>query len=365
MANQLPVRRYYPALDGLRGIAIILVVLFHNFGYFAYLNYGWLGVDLFFVLSGFLITEILLDTRNTKNYFRKFYTRRTLRIFPLYYLTLVICILLLPAIKSLPLNLAYYTENQAWFWLYLENWLLIFKPSGDSSALLNHFWSLAVEEQFYLLWPFVILLIKNPRHIIALCITLLVGVVLVRFYIWTHQASFPTYRVLFLFTRIDGILIGAMLALIRMTSPGFLKKNYAFLLLSLALINFAFYFINSDHHFLIPNWAIVGYSSFAVIFALIVNQAIDQKDKVLDFLLNVRLLKFLGKISYGLYIFHWPIYLLFRDSVSDWIRDTMGLEGRSMQVGASIILTLGAFTISVISYYTFEKIWRNLKEKAT
>src|SRR6476660_8253758 len=95
-------RTHCPALDGLRGIAILLVVLYHNFGFNSYFNYGWLGVDLFFVLSGFLITDILLNTMNTKNYFRNFYARRVLRIFPLYYLSLFLFIIILPLFPGYP-----------------------------------------------------------------------------------------------------------------------------------------------------------------------------------------------------------------------------------------------------------------------
>ena len=105
-------RSYYPALDGLRGVAILMVVLLHNFGFMSYFFFGWLGVDLFFVLSGFLITDILLKTLGQPNFLRNFYMRRILRIFPLFYLILIICFFILPQFKGLDLDLSYYTNHQ-------------------------------------------------------------------------------------------------------------------------------------------------------------------------------------------------------------------------------------------------------------
>ena len=116
---------YYPALDGLRGVAILLVVFLHNFNFMNYFFFGWLGVDLFFVLSGFLITDILLNGLHKPHFLRNFYIRRVLRIFPLFYLTLIICLLILPNIKSLHLDASYYTGNQFWLWAYLQNWLFV------------------------------------------------------------------------------------------------------------------------------------------------------------------------------------------------------------------------------------------------
>ena len=132
---------YYPALDGLRGLAILLVVVYHNFGFIHYSSFGWLGVDLFFVLSGFLITEILLNTVGKKGFLRNFYARRALRIFPLYYLSLFVFLFLLPALNLFP-GSEYYVGNQGWLWAYLQNWLFIFREN-ESTVTLHHLWSLA------------------------------------------------------------------------------------------------------------------------------------------------------------------------------------------------------------------------------
>ena len=362
MNNETPLRSHYPGLDGLRGIAILLVILYHNFSFLPFLNYGWLGVDLFFVLSGFLITEILLSTRNTKNYFRNFYSRRILRIFPLYYLCLVIVILLFPLFKNFPYQLSFYHDNQLWFWFYLQNWMLIFKEWNDSAILLNHFWSLAVEEQFYIIWPFLVLIIRKPRHLLFITFSLLLIVILSRLYIWFRREDFPSYGNLFLFTRVDGILIGAMLALLKKINYNFLKK-YAFVVtFCLALVNFSFYFINQTQGFTFPYWAIVGYSTFSVIFAMLAFETIDLENKVLSYIMSIRLLRFTGRISYGFYVFHWPVYVLLYSYIYNIIEKNVSLSGNGLLIFTSVILTLIAFLLSIISYYGYERYFLKMKK---
>src|ERR1043165_9488354 len=153
-----PSRHIYPALDGLRGVAV-LVVMLHNLTIleqrdslparlwvFA-TDSCWIGVQLFFVLSGFLITGILLDERGAPRFFRDFYLRRQLLIFPLYYLVLIVRFAIVPRFvpdTSVPLDVA------LGFWLYLSNWTDLYTHGVNG---FGHFWSLAVEEQFYLAWP--------------------------------------------------------------------------------------------------------------------------------------------------------------------------------------------------------------------
>jgi peptidoglycan/LPS O-acetylase OafA/YrhL len=160
--------QYIPELDGLRGLAIILVVLFHarpeqasEFAplpfLYTLLNLGPSGVDLFFVLSGFLITGILLSTKDAspRNYFWSFYARRILRIFPLYILAVAGFFYgLLPYLHSRGELLNVSRSEQFWFWTYLMNW----RDAAGFRIInaLGHFWSLGVEEQFYLIWPAVI-----------------------------------------------------------------------------------------------------------------------------------------------------------------------------------------------------------------
>src|SRR5688572_7114217 len=154
-------RGHIPALDGLRGIAVLIVLGFHIFP--NHVKFGWAGVDLFFVLSGFLITGILLESKGTPNYYRNYLAKRTLRIFPLYYFFLIVFFIVFPLVgySDSIYNYDYLSSTQSWYWLYIQNWRIFFDPHYPGEDIISHFWSLAIEEQFYIFWPLVIYLI--PR----------------------------------------------------------------------------------------------------------------------------------------------------------------------------------------------------------
>ncbi len=360
MDPENPQRQHYSALDGLRGLAILLVVIYHNFGFINVFFFGWLGVDLFFVLSGFLITDILLNALGKPNYLRNFYMRRVLRIFPLYYLCLVIFLLILPLFPGHKAALGYYSDNQVWLWTYLQNWLYIFKPTS-STDILHHFWSLAVEEQFYLLWPLTILLIRKPRFLIMLLAVILLSVISLRFILWTYKIESLAYFNLYTFSRVDGICIGSMLALIQRINTNILRKYTTFIVLGLAGMNFLFYFFNRYYNFSFPYLAIVGYTTFAIMFALLVYEGIDGRNKIINFLFNNGLMKFFGKISYGLYVYHWPIYILASGIIAEWVGNA--LPFLPARISASFITALIAVGISVLSFKYFESYFIGLKNK--
>jgi peptidoglycan/LPS O-acetylase OafA/YrhL len=356
-------RHYYPALDGLRGLAILLVLFVHNFGFINYFFFGWLGVDLFFVLSGFLITDVLLNSLDSPHFLRNFYVRRVLRIFPLFYLLLIICLLILPSIRSLPLQANYYTENQFWLWTYLQNWLFVFRePYGDQVLL--HTWSLAVEEQFYLVWPLIILLVRKPRLLLVLVLLLLLVIVIARYIVWTYKIEDLSYASLYTFTRIDGLCIGAALALLLRVKPEFLKKNTFFIVLLMSAVNFAFYFINDRRGFTLPYLAFVGYTTFAVLFGILVYEAVTRGSKLIEWLFNNRFMKFFGRISYGLYVFHWPINILLYEHIKRYaVEKNFGLRGA--EIVSAICVSGIAIALSVLSYYYFERPFLKLKERFT
>jgi peptidoglycan/LPS O-acetylase OafA/YrhL len=212
--------KHYPVLDALRGVAILDVMLFHFGGGYkgsnpslriwsAVVDSGWMGVDLFFVLSGFLITGILFDTACTENRARNFYTRRALRIFPVFYGVLLGLLLLTPV-----LHLHWKTGHLLLFF-FLSNMTGIFAPNlgGVHNWInLSHLWSLAVEEQFYLMWPFVVWRVRNRRKLLWIILGVLIaGPILRGLFLWGGVDPETISRLLI--TRADSLLFGGAVAL--------------------------------------------------------------------------------------------------------------------------------------------------------
>jgi len=168
---------------------------------------SWIGVDLFFCLSGFLITGILCKHRRGPGYFRNFYARRVLRIFPLHYLFLLTVFVVLPALHC---DLAPSSRaEQAWFWLYASNRLTAVQ--GWQDVIVHHFWSLGIEEQFYLLWPLVVFLLPRRALIVTLLIACAMGIALR--WLAIVEGKPPTFLFTYTFTRLDSICVGSLLAL--------------------------------------------------------------------------------------------------------------------------------------------------------
>jgi peptidoglycan/LPS O-acetylase OafA/YrhL len=217
--------RHAPRLDGLRGIAILLVVLYHTCRYplattpgeqafITVVSMGWMGVDLFFVLSGFLITSILVRQRESPSYFRTFYARRVIRIFPLYYAALVLFLYVLPPLTGNPEG--FWTEGSdretLWYWLFLSNFQNAFTGNWQ-----HHFlevtWSLAIEEQFYLFWPLLVWT-TSRAGLVKSCVAIMVGSLALRLAVLWIGA--PNDQFLYTFTpcRLDELAAGALVAVL-------------------------------------------------------------------------------------------------------------------------------------------------------
>ena len=209
-----PAPSHVPALDGLRGLAVLLVVP-HNVNTGAQglarvvtfpAGAGWIGVQLFFVLSGFLITRNLLASRGSGNYYRSFFARRILRIFPLYFLFLFVALIVLPSTGLEGAQYRHDRSHQIWLWTFLVNWTL---PFGPNVAGFGQFWSLCVEEQFYAIWPTVVA--KWARRLLALCVALAAAALALRLIFLTAGLPLDTAYT-FTVSRMDAVALGALIA---------------------------------------------------------------------------------------------------------------------------------------------------------
>jgi peptidoglycan/LPS O-acetylase OafA/YrhL len=300
-----------PELDGLRGIAILLVLIFHCRAianpvtmpqrlYYSGPDAGWIGVDIFFVLSGFLITNVLLNTTAHAGYYSHFYIRRALRIFPLYYV--IIALLALGSLLGFFQIDPSFPGRQIWYWFYVQNWLIFFRHLPIE--VVGHFWSLAVEEQFYLVWPLLILLASRRRLTGSLCV-LTIGV---SFAIRIGMVLAGVIGVYFYtIARMDTLAFGALAAVLmhRFDSlPILHRPALAASLASGALVTVIAVrqrgFYGHD-----PVILIFGLLPLAVFFAsLLVLAFTCSPSSLWRRLLRNRLLRFIGTISYGIYVFH-------------------------------------------------------------
>src|SRR5437660_4196012 len=237
---------HVPALDGLRGIAIAIVFLGHAValqltpagvegGLREVLRFGWSGVDLFFVLSGFLITGILLDSKGQRRWWPNFFMRRALRIFPLYYGALFLIFIVLPRlVRWHDPDYALLQANQAWYWGYAVNVLNALTNGHGTPLNTAHFWSLAIEEQYYLLWPLVVWLCR-PRTLLR--VALIASVIGVAFRLWLVANGRPEMAYGLTPGRLDGLLLGGALAVLAREAGGLAQwRPLALRVVTIALI---------------------------------------------------------------------------------------------------------------------------------
>jgi len=352
---------YYNKLDGLRTLAVFGVMVSHwiELDFVKTLGLGFWGVNLFFVLSGFLITEILLkqiyQKQQVGKLLKKFYIKRTLRIFPIYYLVIIFAFII---------NLDGSRVFSGYSFTYTLNFYNSF--TGDVGASLSHIWSLCVEEQFYLLWPFILVVIK-PVHYKKLIIAAIGAALLFRFIIFL--INIPHYNIInyrMMPGCMDSLGFGALLAYLKLNRPewivSFLKKSIipvTSLLLFIIIVFFLKKYIFFSEVFL---RFLVSVCSFF----LIGNALFHMNNSFGKFLEN-RIVKYLGKISYGLYLYH----LLVSSLLSDWfntywksIRTLLPgkLEYNSYILSFPLYLSI-TILIASLSYFIIERPFLRTKEK--
>jgi peptidoglycan/LPS O-acetylase OafA/YrhL len=326
------------------------------------LTSGWVGVDLFFVLSGFLITGILYDTKHGSAYLRRFYARRVLRIFPLYYASLVLMLGVLPLVPAFGTALAGVGADGEWYWLYLVNVRIAFE-GWPKPALLGHFWSLAVEEQFYLVWPFVVLAFGR-RALVRLCAAVMLGSLLLR--VLLHAGDLATAAYVLTPARMDALAAGALVALIA-RGPGGLAAvapasrivGWACAAGVLGLV--AFLGGLPAEHLVVGT---VGYSLLALLAgALLVSVVRAPAGSRLAAAFTAAPLTFLGRYSYALYVLHHPLILLRPEG---WSIDTLAqhvggwLPAAGLYALAFILLCIPP---ALVSWHLIEKHFLRLKSR--
>ncbi len=350
---------YIKQLDALRGIAIILVLVSHWLPQTYLINRlpnGALGVDIFFVLSGFLITRILLEQRNKAEVFdlpvtdliRIFYMKRMLRIFPIYYLTILVLFLFSESTEtSIGTSVAYYATHTANFYLFsIEGW----------DGMVSHLWSLSVEEQFYLIWPWIILFLKKEYLIYVISIFILIGV-------WSQYALITISKSNILtITCFDAFGMGAFLSWI-VTYAQDRVYQFCRVVLILGLMATLLLLHGAAQGY----WDILPLRTLNSLIALCIIAWIvfyhEYRSSGLKLIPDNGFLVFIGKISYGIYLYHGIVASLTYRLMNKYLLPLISYQWYERYhlfifwlIGFTLLCTLSWF-----SYVFIEKRFLNLK----
>src|ERR1041385_443104 len=301
---------YVREFDGWRGVGICFVLLAHYFPH--YFAGSWVFMEMFFVMSGFLITGILLDSKSKKDYYTTFIAHRIVRIFPLYYLCLAIVFFL---ISTSWLDLSYYREKQAWFWLYGQNWL--FSVDGwPKTKGLYHFWSLAIEEQFYIVWPLIVWLFSS-KGLMRFCIFLFFFSIVFRntgIFVFHYQQPFTYVATL---GRMEGIALGAIIAIMVRSDRTWLEKYTIQVTMTSGILCAIAFMLAGTMTFQHYIHYTVNFTLVDIFFAgMIVLTMCDDQLILFKKLLNHPLFKQIGVTSYCLYIFHYTIQDIIQTNIA-------------------------------------------------
>ena len=341
-------------VDGLRGVAIFMVMVHrlwprdavNRFGVAA--DAGWIGVDLFFVVSGFLITRILLETRGEKGYFRNFYARRILRIFPLYYLFVGTLFIVFP----LAGNSEYldHSGSPAWYLLFLGN-----VPEGllgyDPPYWLGTVWSLAIEEQFYLTFPLLVWWL-GPTRLGPVLLGLMMLAPTVR--LATMLAAPEQERIQYLFTlcRVDAIAAGCMIALVMRWKNVMALRGLAIVIACWA----GAIAVLGDLDRTTPFGRVAGYSFVAIGFAALLVAVLTSRDRWWTRPLRFSPLRYAGRLCFGLYLLHRPADTFVTEIANHYDIDADRISWIPIKIAVAFVLATG-------SWLVIEKPFLRLKRK--
>jgi peptidoglycan/LPS O-acetylase OafA/YrhL len=352
-----------PCLDGLRTLAVLLVVLFHQ----EVLPFGWVGVQIFFVLSGYLITRLLVRASDVPlgEYLRDFYGRRSLRIFPLYFAVVGALAL---AVWGLHARLVGVAEGLPFAATYTYN---IWHATSHfvHSKVITHFWSLCVEEQFYLVWPFLIYFCPRAKLGTTLKTIVLLGP-FVRGATWwllsrpglaVHQPDVAVY--VLTPSHVDAFAIGGYFALFPLGgSRRALFASFATLLAAGVLIvlfsdasGWSYAATWSSLGFPLgmgPGYALIwGFSLMNVCSALLIDCIAHRK--FAPWFFEFPVLNYLGKISYGLYVFHYPL----QSAVSKLLPNAGLLPQLALQLALTVAIASASFHLWESRFSRMKDVW--------
>ncbi len=350
-----------PSLDGLRAVSILLVVLYHAsdtvgapefFHRYSHVLFsGSLGVYIFFVISGFLITSLLLREKTThdgKIDIKKFYQRRFLRILPVCYLYIFVIFLLN---KVLNLNV------QNAFFLYAITYTINFVNSGTGIWALGHLWTLAIEEQFYLFWPWVTKLSLKKMTTLAWVIIIYAPLARIVYFSKTIALLHPKLKILLMtpfFKCADFLMIGCLLAISQYVHPdlwktSILKNRYIFLLAIFLMWFLSFQYDKDDAPVLLLAF---GKTIVSFCIAYVIASTITVKNNTTFKFLNHPLMVYIGVLSYSIYI--WQEIFLF--SKEKLIGPAWWFQIFPINIGS-------IFIVSILSYHLWERTFLKMKER--
>jgi peptidoglycan/LPS O-acetylase OafA/YrhL len=307
--------RHVPAFDGMRGVALLFVLAAH-FRFSWSFNYrpatvidhiftnmisaGWIAVDVYFVLSGFLITCILLDVKRTEQAARNFYVRRFLRLFPPYYLALFVLFIVVPAVGLAPPALQTLSSYQGWYWAYGVNIFVVWFAKGVDLFQTIYLWSLSVEEHFYILWPWFVLR-ASQRTVQRVCVAAIAIAIGLRLCItlmgWSWMAAYYMMP-----TRMDAIAVGALMATLARDEAGsaLLRRAWRPALAIGAAIIFLIIATHFHYDFDDPIVVVVGYFANAMVSGAIIVGVLEGRFGIFRW----TWLQKAGVVSYGAYVYH-------------------------------------------------------------
>ena len=366
---------HVPILDGVRGLAVLMVLFCHLMGPMPetglvsrlvrhVVSYSALGVDVFFLLSGYLITGILLRSRGDEHYYRNFYARRVLRIFPLYYATLALVLIVAPALSAYARQeLAPTLLHQGWAWLYVVNFFYLFHPGADFRYL-AHFWSLAVEEHFYLLWPLLVRAL-SPRGLGRACLLVAIGTSL------AHLAApfvgiDPVAATMVTPLRVDTLCLGALLGVWHFQGRD--RRSMAATAAITGAAALAASVLTVVAQRLAPSLTEIarglrGIGTHVLLWAAFAGLLASRPGALTQRVFRSSVLRFFGKYSYGIYVIHAIVGLAaFRAHTVERLAARVGSFSLALVIVAAAVVVISVLT-AMASYRFLESPFLVLKAR--